>query len=375
MTFPSASSQPPALTQSVTEALVDEVVPGIAVAVGKAGTTFSFAFGRLYAPRTAGFPPTQVDENTVYDLASLTKALCTSVLAMVAVARGTLDLRNDIRRWLPQAPAGITPEHLLAHRSGWPDHRKFYQELWPNGTSPAPARVRDQLMSLLQDTPLQTAPGDRTVYSDLGFIALGYILECVFNQPLDVAFAQNVAEPLQLATLRFGVRACDQDTTAPTEQCAWRKKMVVGQVHDQNAWVMGGVAGHAGLFGTAADVALLGQSLLRSHAGKQTNSDPVTRDVLQYFWHYRGDAADTWALGWDRPSQVGSLAGATIDRRAVGHLGFTGCSVWLDPYAQTMVAMLSNRVHPVVTDDPRFRKLRPAVMDAALQDVNYARVP
>jgi len=264
---------------------------------------------------------------------------------------------------------------LLAHSSGWPAHRKFYLELWPDGTAREPALLRNQLMSLLQHTPLQAVPGDRTVYSDLGFIALGYILECVFNQPLDLAFAQNVAEPLGLATLRFGERARDQDATAPTEQCAWRNKLMVGQVHDQNAWAMGGVAGHAGLFGTATDVTLLGQSLLRSHAGNQTNSDPVKCDVLRYFWQYRRTAADTWALGWDRPSQAGSLAGATIDRRAVGHLGFTGCSVWIDPYAQALVAMLSNRVHPTVADDPRFRQLRPAVMDAALQDVNYARMP
>lgn len=375
MTFPFGSFQPPALTHAVAEAVRDQVTPGVAVAVGRAGTTSSFNFGRLYAPGTAGSPTTQVDENTIYDLASLTKALCTSVLAMVAVARGTLDLRNDIRRWLPHAPAGITPEHLLAHSSGWPAHRKFYSELWPGGTGPAPALLRDQLMSLLQDTPLQAAPGARTVYSDLGFIALGHILECVFNQPLDLAFARNVAAPLELATLRFGVRARDQDATAPTEQCAWRSKLMLGQVHDQNAWAMGGVAGHAGLFGTATEVALLGQSLLRSHADSPAKGDPVKRDVLRYFWQYRRNTAATWALGWDRPSQVGSLAGATIDRRAVGHLGFTGCSVWLDPYAQTVVAMLSNRVHPTVADDPRFRQLRPTVMDAALQDVGYARLP
>jgi serine-type D-Ala-D-Ala carboxypeptidase len=218
---------------------------------------------------------------------------------------------------------------------------------------------------------VKTNPGEGNVYSDLGFVALGYVLECVFNASLDLAFEQQIATPLGLPSLRFGTDPHQRNLVAPTEQCPWRKRLIVGEVHDQNAWVMGGIAGHAGLFGTANDVVTLGQSLLRSYAGNPLANDPVNTNVLRHFWAYRNTNQSTWALGWDRPSDSGSLAGRLLSRQALGHLAFTGCSVWIDPVTQTQVVMLSNRIHPVVKNDPRFRQLRPDVMDAALRGLNY----
>lgn len=362
------------LTRVAERAVADGVVPGLAVSVGQGEALLTLNFGRLYS-ETAGAPATTVNDLTIYDLASLTKALVTSVLAMHALAtiegdKFALDL--PVRRWLPHAPEGVCVEHLLSHSSGWPAHAKFYETLMPHVPvgAPPPA-LRAALLQQVQSTPLQQPPGTGSVYSDLGFIALGQILELVFEQCLDAAFEQYISLPLQLPSLRFGVNSHDRDHVAPTENCLWRHRLLQGEVHDQNAWVMGGVAGHAGLFGTATDVARLVQSLLRSHAHAALPLDPILPHVVQQFWRYQAPPPSTWALGWDRPSPGDSLAGTLIDRRAVGHLAFTGCSVWLDFVRQTFVVTLSNRVHPVVQNDPRFRALRPALMDAALTDLRY----
>ncbi|MDX2018734.1 MAG: serine hydrolase domain-containing protein [Deltaproteobacteria bacterium] len=364
----------PNLRHVADEAIACGVVPGMAVCVSHGHAKTTCNFGRVYGD-AASAPVTPVSDATVYDLASLTKALATSLLAMRAVATcdaSKFDLALPVTRWLPRAPKGVTVEHLLSHTSGWPAHAKFYEQLLPqvHPGDPAPA-LRSALIEQLQNTPLQALPGARSVYSDLGFIALGHILELVLEQRLDVAFERQIALPLQLRSLRFGVDPAQISNVAPTEDCAWRGRLLVGQVHDQNAWLMGGVAGHAGLFGTAHDVAALLASLLRSHADAPQPDDPIEPAILQRFWAFEAPPPSTWALGWDRPSPGASLAGRLIDRRAVGHLAFTGCSVWVDPRRQTFVVMLSNRVHPVVRDDARFRALRPAVMDAALTDLHY----
>lgn len=373
MTAAESKANFPSVTQVATQAVETNVVPGLAVAVVHGASRTTVNFGALYAPGHAGAALTQVDESTIYDLASLTKALCTSLLTMVAVAQGTLELDAQVRHWLPSAPQGITLRHLLNHSSGWPAHHKFYGTLCPDAAlvaKPHPG-LRSQLINLVASTPADVAPGTASTYSDLGFIALGYVVQCALNRPLDEAFEHYIARPLMLQTLRFGTRPSDLPRVAPTENCAWRQRLMVGQVHDQNAWLMGGVAGHAGLFGTATDVATVAQSLLRSHAGTPDHNDPIPTEILRYFWAHQTPAS-TWALGWDRPSPIGSLAGTYLSRTALGHLGFTGCSLWLDPLTQTAVVMLSNRIYPNVYDDPRFRRLRPAMMDAALADLGLA---
>jgi serine-type D-Ala-D-Ala carboxypeptidase len=360
------------LSELANEAVSRGVVPGLAVSIGQGKAHRTLCFGNLFAPAKYPNPLTGVDENTIYDLASLTKALCTSVLAMIAVQKGTLDLQAQLRRWLPAAPVGVTLCHLLEHSSGWPSHRKFYESLLPDASSLALPNQQgaDSVVSLVQNTPLECTPGTRTLYSDLGFIALGHVLQSEFKMPLNEAFLQHVAGPLETSTLRFGTTLDTRERVAPTEQCQWRRRLLLGEVHDQNAWLMGGVAGHAGLFGTANDVAMVLQSLVRTYMGDAHGRALVSPEVLRHFWDHHSSTG-TWALGWDRPSVSGSLAGALIDRRALGHLAFTGCSIWADPFTQTQVVILSNRIHPVVLDDPRFRQLRPALMDAALEGLKY----
>jgi CubicO group peptidase (beta-lactamase class C family) len=161
---------------------------------------------------------------------------------------------------------------------------------------------------------------------------------------------------------------------AAADRCPVRGRIVLGEVHDLNAFALGGVAGHAGLFGTAAAVARLAHALCAAYRGAAPAAGAsalVDREVLRAFWTEAGVPGSTWRLGWDGPSARGSLAGDRISRRAVGHLAFTGCSLWIDPERETFVLLLSNRLHPAPVEEARFRELRRAVNDAALDDLGY----
>ncbi len=314
------------------EAVTDGVVPGLVVTVGTGGTT-AFVEGFGAAP------------DTVYDLASLTKALVTSLLAMRAVTAGRLALDA------PLMDGGPTARQTLAHAGGFVAHRPFFER----------AQGRGQIVALAAMEPRAYEPGTQSVYSDLGFILLGDALERLLGDRLDRLAARAIFQPL-------GVKARFVDLAQPERPAAAPTQRVPGEVDDQNAYAMGGVAGHAGLFGSAADVAAIAHALC---AAWRDGGSLVDREVLRLFWSPAGVPGSNWRLGWDGPSASGSLAGDVIARRAVGHLGFTGCSLWIDAERETFVAMLSNRVHPTVRDDPRFPALRRAVNDAALVDAGY----
>lgn len=368
-------------------AIDEAVVPGLAVAVGQRGATvFVEAFGARQ--RTPSVQPATLD--TVYDLASLTKAIGTGVLVMKLVAQGRIDLDAAAGPLLPFAATAwdaartpFTVRQLLAHSAGLPAHHKYYLELWPEPPpAPVPAefhRHRDAILLRAATAPLERVPGAASVYSDLGFMLLGAIVEHTTGVGLDRLVMDEIARPLGLASLRFRSlaprQASDTDSNiAATENCPWRKRLMLGEVHDQNAWAMGGVAGHAGLFGTVTDVAEVAHALCAAHAGKPRHAGEtplVERDVLRPFWQSAGVPGGAWRLGWDGPADVDSVAGTRISRGAVGHLGYTGTSLWIDPEEATFVVLLSNRVHPVVRNDPRFRALRADVNDAALADCGY----
>jgi CubicO group peptidase (beta-lactamase class C family) len=333
------------------------VSPGLVVVVGAGGrNVFCDAFGhRQTDPQLLPATP-----DTVYDLASLTKALVTSLLAMRAVADGRLRLSDPL---LPEEPAGPTLRQTLAHAGGFVAHRPFHERV---AAEPV-MRRRSRVVELAAQEPRAYPPGERSIYSDLGFILLGDRLERALGARLDTLAAALFA-PLALRSLRFGAEVGD-GPVAPTQRSAARGRLVVGEVDDLNAWAMEGVAGHAGLFGDAADVATLAHAL----CGAWRDAAPalVPGPVLREFWTPARVPGSTWRLGWDGPSPTGSLAGDRISRGAVGHLAFTGCSLWIDPERETFVAVLSNRVHPVVRDDPRFKALRPAINDAALEGAGY----
>jgi serine-type D-Ala-D-Ala carboxypeptidase len=359
-------------TRTLAQRAVDEqVVPGLVLGLRQAGQTRLLdAFGnRQIAPQIL-----PVETDTVFDLASLTKALVTSLLVMRGVALGLWRLDDPLGKHLnalAERPE-ITLRKVLSHAAGFAAHRPFYEQVLRGHKAPLDGRER--ILALAAAEPLAYAPGTRSLYSDLGFMLLGDLLEKGFADRLDKLAERLIFAPLGLATLGFASsHGWAGRTLAPTEDCSLRGGMLVGQVHDLNAFAMGGVAGHAGLFGNAADLLTLADALCAAwrDAGPGGGPPVVPGEVLRLFWQPAGIPGSTWRLGWDGPSLTGSLAGNRLSRQAVGHLGFTGCSLWIDPQQETSIVLLTNFVHPKVHKDPRFRGLRPAIHDALLEDAGY----
>ncbi len=295
---------------------------------------FSESFARAVGDATA---------DTWFDLASLTKPLCTTTLTMLLCERGQLLLDEEVR-------AGVRVHHLLSHSSGLPAWQPLYQQLNSSDR-------RREMIDLILQTPLECAPGEKSVYSDLGFLLLGDFLERKTSKRLDALFAKEIADPLGLE-MRFG--PIEAALCAPTEND------LRGSVHDENAQAMAGVAGHAGLFAPAHAVSRLLRSLLASFADRKSDvSRLVSPETVRRFFTPCKVLHSTWCLGWDRPSPMGSQAGDRWPKTGVGHLGFTGCSLWLDPARGRAVALLSNRVCPSRANN-EIKNFRPRFHDAVL---------
>ncbi len=297
----------------------------------------------------------------VFDVAGLTGSLVTTTILMRLVDEGRVRLGDRVGRYLEGfgvlGKSGVTVEHLLSHTSGLPHWHPFYEELLREHGG---ARVgiltsrgaRDFVVNRIQRMPLSYESGTRCVYSDLGLIILGQIIETVTGLPLDKAAQRFVFGPLGLRSSSFidllmlrcrGLEAVSE-CIAPTEECAWRGRILCGEVHDDNAWAMGGIAGHSGLFSTAGDVHVLSSELLRAWHGR---SSFVSSEVVRQFWATRPELGESrWRLGWDAPSAENGMHNAGLSASSIGMCGVTGCSLWIDPESATHVVLLSNRVHP-----------------------------
>jgi CubicO group peptidase (beta-lactamase class C family) len=273
---------------------------------------------------------------TLFDIASLTKPLSTATLAMMAIEEQALALEDRPR-------PDVTVAELLTHSSGLPAWKRL-------------GKTRDEVLRAVADEPLESPPGSVARYSDLGFILLGHTVENALGRPLDALFAQRIAGPLGIGTT-FSPR--DPAHCAPTEG------ELRGVVHDENARAMGGVAGHAGLFSTARDVSRIVHALVAAWHGVRSTSTPrlLPPARVRQMWTPSAVPGSTWCLGWDRPSAVGSSAGARWPRDGVGHLGFTGCSIWIDAPRARWVVLLTNRVHPTRANEA-IKQFRPAIHDA-----------
>jgi CubicO group peptidase (beta-lactamase class C family) len=298
-------------------------------------------------------------------------------MVMLLTRQGKLRPEDRVTRFVPtfgaQGKFGVTVRHLLAHCSGLPAWRPFYRAITRagrGGPNVAAGRgAREFVYEQIHRERLESPPGTESVYSDLGFLLLGELIELVTKAPLDRVCHEHIFRPLglrstgfvDLGRLRRDKLAPVTDAIAPTEQCPWREKVLCGEVHDDNAWAMGGVAGHAGLFSTAADVHTL-VCWLRACARGEDPALPA--ELVRRFWTRDATVPDsTWALGWDTPSPVASSAGTGVSRCAVGHLGFTGTSLWIDLERDAHVVLLANRVHPDRQNE-RIRQVRPRVHDA-----------
>lgn len=331
--------------------------PGGVLAVGnQTGLIHLHPFGRLtYAPDA---PP--VKPGTLYDLASLTKVIATTTMAMILVEEKRLDLDRPVHDFLPafQGPGKeeVTVRHLLTHSSGLAATAPLFQEV----------RGKSAYVERIAAMDLTYPPGSKSVYSDLGVILLGEILEKTARRPLDVFVQERVFLPLGMKHTGFRPPRLLWPRIAPTEHDPWRGRMIQGEVHDENAFAMGGVAPHAGLFSTAGDLARFAGMLLNG------GGRIVSSETLEVFTK-KADVPDSdRALGWDTKSAEGSSAGTLFSPNSFGHTGFTGTSIWIDPERRIFLILLTNRVYPTREND-LIREVRPAVADAVVRAL-YADV-
>ncbi|MGH7561711.1 MAG: serine hydrolase domain-containing protein [Gemmatimonadales bacterium] len=335
-------------------ALLDSAVsagaaPGGVVAVSHRGRHFLHATGRL-----ALDDPARPDGRTLYDLASLTKVVATTTLTMLAVNDGRLELDRPAAAYVPvfRGPGkeAVTVRHLLTHSSGLPADRPLWRQA-------SDARAA---LALVTGSRLDTVPGTRMVYSDLGAIVLGLAVERALGGRLDRLARTRIFVPLGMRNTRFRPPASLHHRVAATEyDTAWRKRIVRGEVHDEKAAFLGGVAGHAGLFGSAQDLLAFGEWMLDA-VGRSDALGATAREFTRRQGLVPGSSR---ALGWDTPSP-GSSAGTRLHRSSFGHTGFTGTSIWIDPTRDLVVVLLTNRVHPTRANT-RQVPLRIAVADLA----------
>lgn len=305
--------------------------PGLAVVVGRHG---GLVWSRGYGALDWSGASTRVDPSrTLYDLASLTKVVATTTAIMILYDRKQLRLDDPVARWLPAFRSGarrrVTIRELLQHRGGLPAGRDI------------PRRVRRvrTVRRLVMTTPLAYDPGSEQVYSDVGADILGFVVEAITGERLDAFVARHVFEPLGMRNTMFRPPRSLRSRTAPTEYSDRRRRLLRGEVHDEGAAALGGVAGHAGLFGTAMDLAVFSQMMLNggSYGGRRI----VSAATVQLFTQR---SAGWRALGWETCAG-GASCGQHMSDRAYGHTGFTGTSLWIDPEQDLFVIVLSNRVH------------------------------
>ena len=320
--------------------------------------------GRLIALKSVGRFSYEADSpevlpDTIYDLASVTKVIATAALCMILYERGVFRLEQKVVEVLPEFAGtdarrnAIPFRMLLAHSSGLPAYVKLFQQT-PN---------RQELIAEAMQVPLTADPGSRVEYSDVGFILLGVALERLAGQPLDQLCQQEIFSPLELKYLRYRPPAEWKPRIPPTaDDRSFRHKIIQGEVNDENAWVMGGVAGHAGCFGNAAEVAVLAECMLRGGAPL------VQSEMVELFARRETSPAGTSrALGWDTPSQP-SQSGRYFSSRSFGHLGFTGTSLWIDPERQLSVTLLTNRTWPDCSSQ-LIKQVRPVFHNAVVEAV------
>lgn len=350
------------LQQRLQQASRVGVAPALAVAASKGlqGEVFTWYAGSLDHESGPACGP-----ETVFDLASLTKPLTTTLWCLRLAQAGRLNLDTEIGEYLNVSSASLKRVplwRLLSHTSGLAAHQEYFRGLGPHTLRRGTFELsRASVRRMVCSSELATTPGEAETYSDVGYLLLEMVCESV-DERLATAWPKLPGHSESALHFRPVSASLDNSTVAATEQCPWRNELLRGAVHDDNCWTMGGLAGHAGLFGRLQDVHEAGQAWLSALQGEQEplgiGSDLIRRMVDPGIMHMNG----TRVLGWDTPSPGRSSAGRYFGRRSIGHLGFTGTSLWIDPDAEIVVTFLSNRVCPS-RDDIRIRGLRPEVHD------------
>ncbi|MGA2456385.1 MAG: serine hydrolase domain-containing protein [Terriglobales bacterium] len=296
---------------------------------------------------------------SLFDLASLTKVVATTTMAMILYERGLLDLEAPVTAIVPEFAnhdgrrREVTLRMLLAHSSGLPAYEKLFLR----------AGTRKDLLQAAFTTPLAAAPGARAEYSDIGFIILGVALERLADESLDAFCQREIFGPLGMANTTFNPARALKDSIPPTaDDRTFRQRIIQGEVQDENASVLGGIAPHAGLFSTAENLALFAHAMLNS-------GHPILRPATVELFSRRESAPEgtSRALGWDTPSAL-SQSGKYFSPRSFGHLGYTGTSLWIDAERQLSITLLTNRTWPDCQNEA-IKQVRPAFCDVVIEDL------
>ena len=344
------------LRQFLDSAVAVGAAPGVVAAVSWPGHRYVYGTGRLgdgIRRRPNG--------HTVYDLASLTKVVGLTTATMWAVEEGRLELDASIGQYVPAFQGSdkdsVTVRLLLAHASGLPAGRPLYLL----------AYSRPAVFAVADSVPLDTLPGTRYRYSDLGAILLTQAIESVYGERIDSLLARRLFGPLQMRSTTYIVPVAWIPRVAPTEYDSLRGRMIRGQVHDENAWRMEGVSGHAGIFSSAEDLLTFGEWWIAQYRGApgKSGQPTVTAETLHAFaLRQELPAGSHRALGWETPTDD-NTGSSLLSVGSVGHTGFTGTSLWMDPVRGIVIVVLGNRVHPTRANQ-RFAGVRRGVGDRVL---------
>jgi CubicO group peptidase (beta-lactamase class C family) len=363
-------------------AVVGGVFPGAVLLVNKDGQV---VYHRAFGHRSLQPEITPLHEDTIFDLSSLTKPLATTLAFLMLVRERKLRIDDRVTRLFHNfgvhGKIHVSFRHLLAHTSGLPAWRPYFQEILKVERG---GRVnflcshgaKQHVYELIHREKPDGEPGKAAVYSDLGFMLLGEAIEEVTGLSLDRFCQDRIFKPLgmrstsfvDLSLLRTRRIVPITDMIAPTELCPWRKKILCGEVHDDNAYAMGGVAGHSGLFSCASDLNVILSRVRDAYLGKSDFLPDAL--VKEMFARDKTVPNSTRTLGWDTPAAVGSAAGTRFSKNTVGHLGFTGTSLWLDLERSVHVILLTNRVHPS-RENEKIKDFRPVIHDLVMEAIGY----
>jgi serine-type D-Ala-D-Ala carboxypeptidase len=369
------------ITQIVNQAVGESVFPGGVVLLGR---NDQIVFWRAFGNRAVeGLPDVKVSPvlpDMVYDVGQLTRSVVTATLMMKLQESGKVALDDRVSRYLQTfgvfGKSGVTIGQLLAHCAGLAAVSPFYEELQKQNTSSrmgimASKGARDMVVNSINRSQLKYAPGTRQFESDNGFILLGELVELLTGMSLEKAAFKHVFRPLgmksssyiDLSILRRRGYTAVEDIIAPTEACSWRKKVLCGEVMDDNAWAMGGISGHSGLFSTAMDLHAFAAGILQAYRGE---GEFLQASTVRRFWRMTEAREEQMCYGWDVPRKENGLAACQFSNRAIGADSSTGCSLWIEPKEGLQIILLTNSAHPN-RSEKKMRGFRPVFFDAALQ--------
>lgn len=362
------------INQKLEEALKNRAFSGASLSVIHGEKVL---FNEIYGQAQIVPKARELTKESLFDIASLTKPVCTVTLMMLALQEKKCSLKDLVESYFPQIKIkGIRIENLLNHTSGLPAWKPYHEELQVK----APGWMSDEkgkewiVEKVLNENP-EAPIGKQVIYSDIGFILLGVILEKIYEKELDILFKERIATPLKMEKTFFNpldrhkqMIDSNREDFVATEDCPWRKTILCGEVMDDTAYAMGGVAGHAGLFSTAEGLIVWVRELQNARRGKGTLIKKETFELFCKIPPSRDPSVPFFTLGFDTPG-TDSTAGKHFSLQSIGHLAFTGCSFWWDLEKDVAVILLTNRVHPT-RKNQKIKTYRPKIHDVVMESLN-----